>query len=184
MCQYQTQKTLTLRDPANSWSQDWQVNLTSNGYPGYRVIVDPDTDKILVGDPSHDENATNDGLIRVFNDDGTVNQTVVNPTSPNTFFGIGFDVKNGKLVSKVRVGSLQYGSVNWELKLIKELELDKSKVNIYGSGISLGHPIGVSGTRIVMSLMTALERENKRFGMASICIGGGEALSMIVEKIK
>ena len=70
------------------------------------------------------------------------------------------------------------------LASIKELELDKSKVNIYGSGISLGHPIGVSGTRIVMSLMTALERENKRFGMASICIGGGEALSMIVEKIK
>ena len=100
----QSQKTLTLRDPANSWSQDWQVNLTSNGYPGYRTIVDPDTDKILVGDPSHDENATNDGLIRVFNDDGTVNQTVVNPTSTNTFFGIGFAVKNGKLVSKVRVG--------------------------------------------------------------------------------
>jgi acetyl-CoA C-acetyltransferase len=70
------------------------------------------------------------------------------------------------------------------LASIKELELDTSKVNIYGSGISLGHPIGVSGTRILMSLMTGLERENKRFGMASICIGGGEALSMIIEKIK
>ncbi len=100
----QTQKTLTLRDPANSWSQDWQVNLTSNGGPGYRTIVDPDTDKILVGDPSHDANGTDDGLIRVYNDDGTVNQTVLNPTSTNTYFGIGFDVKNGKLVSKVRVG--------------------------------------------------------------------------------
>jgi acetyl-CoA C-acetyltransferase len=70
------------------------------------------------------------------------------------------------------------------LASIKELELDKDKVNIYGSGISLGHPIGVSGTRILMSLMSGLERENKRFGMASICIGGGEALSMIIEKIK
>ena len=58
------------------------------------------------------------------------------------------------------------------LASIKELELDKEKVNIYGSGISLGHPIGVSGTRIMMSLMTGLERENKRYGMASICIGG------------
>ena len=70
------------------------------------------------------------------------------------------------------------------LASIKELELDKDKVNIYGSGISLGHPIGVSGTRILMSLMNGLERESKRFGMASICIGGGEALSMIIEKIK
>ena len=100
----QSQKTLTLRDPANSWSQDWQVNLTSNGYPGYRVIVDPDHDKILVGDTGHDENGTDDGLIRVFNDDGTVNITVINPTSTNTRFGGGFAVKNGKLVSTVRVG--------------------------------------------------------------------------------
>ena len=47
---------------------------------------------------------------------------------------------------------------------VRELELDKEKVNIYGSGISLGHPIGASGTRILMSLMTGLERENKKYG--------------------
>ena len=70
------------------------------------------------------------------------------------------------------------------LAYVRELELDKEKVNIYGSGISLGHPIGASGTRILMSLMTGLERENKKYGMASICIGGGEALSIIIEKIK
>ena len=69
------------------------------------------------------------------------------------------------------------------LAAIKELELDVSKVNIYGSAISLGHPIGVSGTRIVMSLMTALKREKKRYGLASICIGGGEALSIIIERL-
>ena len=70
------------------------------------------------------------------------------------------------------------------LASIKELELDMEKVNIYGSAISLGHPIGVSGSRIVMSLMTGLKNRQKRYGMASICIGGGEALSLIIERMK
>lgn len=66
---------------------------------------------------------------------------------------------------------------------IKELKLDRSKVNIFGGGVSLGHPIGCSGTRIVVTLMNALETKNARYGMASICIGGGEALSLILERI-
>ncbi len=66
---------------------------------------------------------------------------------------------------------------------IKELELPKDRVNIYGGGVSLGHPIGCSGTRIVVTLMNALERTNGRYGMASICIGGGEALALMIEKI-
>ena len=70
------------------------------------------------------------------------------------------------------------------LASIKELELEMSKVNIYGSAISLGHPIGVSGARIIISLMTGLKREQKRYGLASICIGGGEALSVIIERMK
>ena len=66
---------------------------------------------------------------------------------------------------------------------MKELELDHSKVNIYGGGVSLGHPIGCSGTRIMVTLMNALEKTNGKYGMASICIGGGEALAMIIERI-
>ncbi|MCO4754756.1 MAG: thiolase family protein [Bacteriovoracaceae bacterium] len=66
---------------------------------------------------------------------------------------------------------------------IKKLELDHSKVNIYGGGVSLGHPIGTSGARIILSLMNALERNDKKLGMAAICIGGGEALSIIIERI-
>ena len=69
------------------------------------------------------------------------------------------------------------------LAAIKEFKLDQSKVNIYGGGCSLGHPIGQSGTRIIITLMNALERENKRRGLAAICIGGGEALSIIIERI-
>lgn len=69
------------------------------------------------------------------------------------------------------------------LAALKELELDHSKVNIYGGGVSLGHPIGCSGTRIVVTLMNALENTGGKYGMASICIGGGEALSMIIERM-
>lgn len=66
---------------------------------------------------------------------------------------------------------------------IKELELPKDRVNVYGGGVSLGHPIGCSGTRIVVTLMNALEKTSGRYGMASICIGGGEALALIIERL-
>jgi acetyl-CoA C-acetyltransferase len=66
---------------------------------------------------------------------------------------------------------------------IRELELDEKRVNIFGGGVSLGHPIGCSGTRIVVTLMSALEEKKARYGMASICIGGGEALSLIIERM-
>ena len=66
---------------------------------------------------------------------------------------------------------------------IKQLDLDPNKVNIYGGAVSLGHPIGCSGARIVVTLMNVLEREGAKRGMASICIGGGEALSLIIERV-
>lgn len=69
------------------------------------------------------------------------------------------------------------------LAAMKELKLDHSKVNIYGGGVSLGHPIGCSGTRIVVTLMTAMENKKAKYGMATICIGGGEALALILERL-
>lgn len=66
---------------------------------------------------------------------------------------------------------------------LRELEIPHEKTNIYGGAISLGHPIGASGTRIVLALMNALKRNDKKLGLASICIGGGEAISMIIEKL-
>lgn len=66
---------------------------------------------------------------------------------------------------------------------MKELELPSDKVNIYGGGVSLGHPLGCSGTRIVVTLMTALENTKGHYGMASICIGGGEALALLIERL-
>ncbi|RUO25377.1 acetyl-CoA C-acyltransferase [Aliidiomarina minuta] len=64
---------------------------------------------------------------------------------------------------------------------IKEMKLDDEKVNINGGACALGHPIGASGARILVTLLHALKQHNKKRGMASLCIGGGEAVAMAVE---
>ncbi|MBI5609560.1 MAG: thiolase family protein [Deltaproteobacteria bacterium] len=63
------------------------------------------------------------------------------------------------------------------------LALDPAKVNIYGGAVALGHPIGASGTRIVVTLLHNLRRTGKRYGVASLCIGGGEAVAIVVERL-
>jgi acetyl-CoA C-acetyltransferase len=64
----------------------------------------------------------------------------------------------------------------------RELKLDRSKVNVYGGAVALGHPIGASGARILATLVHALKRQGKKRGMASLCIGGGEAVALVVER--
>ncbi|MCB0729714.1 MAG: thiolase family protein [Ignavibacteriae bacterium] len=65
----------------------------------------------------------------------------------------------------------------------KELGLDPAKVNVNGGAVSLGHPIGASGARILTTLLHAMKQSDAKYGLASLCIGGGEASSVIVEKI-
>ncbi len=67
---------------------------------------------------------------------------------------------------------------------IKDFKLDHSKVNVFGGAVSLGHPIGASGSRIVVTLMNAMKKKKAKYGCAAICIGGGEALSIIIERLK
>lgn len=65
----------------------------------------------------------------------------------------------------------------------KELGLNEAKVNIHGGAIALGHPIGASGARVLTTLIHALHRHGKRYGLASLCLGGGNAVAMIVERV-
>lgn len=65
---------------------------------------------------------------------------------------------------------------------LKGLELDDSRVNICGGGISLGHPIGASGARVLVTLIHSLLRTEKTKGVASLCLGGGNAVAMAIEK--
>ena len=66
---------------------------------------------------------------------------------------------------------------------MKDLGLPNKKVNIHGGACALGHPVGASGTRILVTLISALIKYNKKRGVASLCIGGGEATAMAVEMI-
>ena len=65
---------------------------------------------------------------------------------------------------------------------MEDFNLDESKVNIHGGAVALGHPIGASGARILTTLLNALKLSNKQFGLATLCIGGGEASAIIVER--
>ena len=69
------------------------------------------------------------------------------------------------------------------IALTRVLDLDASKVNVNGGAVALGHPIGASGARILVTLLHAMQQRNVRTGMASLCLGGGNAVSVAVERI-
>ena len=69
------------------------------------------------------------------------------------------------------------------LAFAKELNADLSKINVYGGGVSLGHPLGCSGARIIVTLTSVLQNEGGKYGLAAICNGGGGASAMIIERI-
>ena len=65
----------------------------------------------------------------------------------------------------------------------RDLGLDPSRVNVHGGACALGHPIGASGARIIVTLLNAMELRGARRGIASLCIGGGEATAVAVERL-
>ena len=69
------------------------------------------------------------------------------------------------------------------IAVIRELKIDLNKVNVNGGAIALGHPIGASGARILVSLIYEMQRQNKNKGCATLCIGGGMGIALCVEKI-
>ena len=69
------------------------------------------------------------------------------------------------------------------LAVEKELGLDRNKTNVNGGAIALGHPLGATGTRLVLTLLHELQRRDGRYGLATACIGGGQGIAMIVERV-
>lgn len=65
---------------------------------------------------------------------------------------------------------------------IKDLGLDPDRVNVNGGAVSIGHPIGASGARLATTLIHEMERRNERYGLATLCIGGGEAVAVVLER--
>jgi acetyl-CoA acetyltransferase len=69
------------------------------------------------------------------------------------------------------------------LAVEKALGLNRDKTNVNGGAIALGHPLGASGTRLLITILNELRRNNMRYGLATACIGGGQGIAMIVESI-
>ena len=69
------------------------------------------------------------------------------------------------------------------LAVEKELGLERTKTNVNGGALALGHPVGSSGARIVLSLAYELQERNLKYGVASLCIGGGQGIAMIIERV-
>jgi len=69
------------------------------------------------------------------------------------------------------------------LAVEKELGLDREKTNVNGGAIALGHPLGATGTRLVLTLLYELRRRSARYGLATACIGGGQGIAVIVESV-
>ncbi len=68
------------------------------------------------------------------------------------------------------------------LATMRALKIDPERVNVHGGAIALGHPIGASGARVLVTLLNALERRNLKRGLATLCLGGGEAVAMVIER--
>ncbi len=105
------------------------------------------------------------------------------------YMGLGPIPAINRLLSRLDIGldAIDYFELNeafasQAIGCVRELKIDMERTNIYGSGISLGHPIGASGARILVTLLTALEKNDAERGLASLCIGGGQGAAMLVER--
>jgi acetyl-CoA C-acetyltransferase len=88
--------------------------------------------------------------------------------------------KTGKNLGDYGLFELNEAFAAQSLAVVRQLELDEDKVNVNGGGISLGHPIGCSGARILVTLLHAMEDRGVQDGIASLCLGGGDAVSMAI----
>jgi acetyl-CoA C-acetyltransferase len=69
------------------------------------------------------------------------------------------------------------------LAVAKELEIDMARFNVNGGAIAMGHPLGATGARLTLTVLYELRRRGKRYGVASMCIGGGQGIAAIVEAL-
>jgi acetyl-CoA acetyltransferase family protein len=99
------------------------------------------------------------------------------PSSQKALKAVGLTVEQMDRVEVNEAFAAQYLAVE------KALGLNRDKTNVNGGAIALGHPLGASGTRLVITLLNELRRNNLRYGLATACIGGGQGIAMIVESI-
>ncbi|MGA2465012.1 MAG: acetyl-CoA C-acetyltransferase [Thermodesulfobacteriota bacterium] len=90
--------------------------------------------------------------------------------------------KAGVSLNDIGLIELNEAFASQAIACIRELQLDMEKTNVNGSGVSLGHPIGCSGARLIVTLLHEMKRRKVNLGLATLCIGGGQGMAMIVER--
>ena len=91
--------------------------------------------------------------------------------------------KSGLSLSDIDLIEVNEAFAAQYLAVERELGLDRSRTNVNGGAIALGHPLGATGTRLVLTVLHELQRRGKRYGLATACIGGGQGIAMIVERL-
>jgi acetyl-CoA C-acetyltransferase len=89
----------------------------------------------------------------------------------------------GLRIGDVDLFELNEAFASQSLAVVKELGVDPAKVNVHGGAVALGHPIGASGARVLTTLIYALRRTGGQYGVASLCIGGGMGIAMVIERM-
>ncbi|MEK7458519.1 MAG: thiolase family protein, partial [Patescibacteria group bacterium] len=91
--------------------------------------------------------------------------------------------KNSLSLEKIDLFEINEAFASQVLAVIQELKINASKVNIYGGAIAFGHPLGMSGARIVGTLITGLKQTKGKLGIAALCVGGGQGAAVLLENI-
>jgi acetyl-CoA C-acetyltransferase len=106
------------------------------------------------------------------------------------YMGLGPIPAVRKILKKEKLSIGDFGAIELNeafasqaIACIRELKADPEKTNIHGSGISIGHPIGASGARLLVSLIGIMMRGNHELGLGSLCIGGGQGMAMVLERV-
>ncbi len=90
--------------------------------------------------------------------------------------------KAGLTVKDIDLIELNEAFASQAIACMKELGMSKENTNVWGSGISLGHPVGCTGARLMVTLLYGMKRQNAKRGLVTMCIGGGQGMAMVVEK--
>ena len=90
--------------------------------------------------------------------------------------------RTGLTVADLDLIELNEAFASQSIVCIRELGLDPEKVNVNGGAIALGHPLGMSGARLVVMLVHEMARRGSRYGLATLCIGVGQGMAMIIER--
>ena len=91
--------------------------------------------------------------------------------------------KAGMSIDDIDIFEVNEAFASVVLAWSQEMGVNMDKVNIYGGACALGHPLGASGARLLTTLLNALEQEDKRFGLSTMCIGFGQGIATIIERL-